>query len=125
MKAKLNGEGRVNFTSDWHVEFNGKPLQGAHPHNHECLESTSNLVRVRVRGGGGGGDDDVAGAGGGGGTAGVVGAGGTEVLAVGGESAVTGTDVIDPAKAAIALGAIGLVALFLARRRLIARPETT
>jgi len=52
-------------------------------------------------------------------------AGGTEVLAAGGGSALTGTDIVDPAKAAIALGAIGLVALFLARRRLIARPDTT
>ena len=116
---------RVNFTSDWHVEFNGKKLQGPHPHNHRCLASSSDAVRVRVRGGGGGGDNDVAGAGGGGGTAGVVGAGGTEVLAAGGESAVTGSDIIDPAKAAVVLGAIGLVALFLARRRLMARPDTT
>jgi len=131
-KTKKNGQFQftrtVNSTSNWRVRFGGRHW-GTHPHDHTCFSSISGVVRVRVRGEDRAGGGDVAGAGGGnGGTAevaGVGGAGGTEVLAAGGGSAVTGTDVIDPAKTAIALGAIGLVALFLARRRLIARPETT
>jgi hypothetical protein len=52
----------------------------------------------------------------------VGGAGDIAVLAAGGASALTGSDIADPAKAAIALGAIGLVAAVLTRRRDRATP---
>ncbi|MGH2540256.1 MAG: hypothetical protein ACRDGK_07025 [Actinomycetota bacterium] len=35
-------------TNEWHVEFAGKRLRGAHPHVHRCLSSESKSIRVRV-----------------------------------------------------------------------------
>lgn len=109
---------RVHATSDWYVAFAGKEW-GQHPHNHVCLESTSPTIRIRVRGGGGGGgggDNDggvVAGAGGD--AVVVAGAGGSALAGEG--SALTGSDIFGAARAVIALGAIGLVALFVSHRR--------
>jgi hypothetical protein len=127
-QTKKNGKfqfsRQVNSTSNWRVKFNGKDW-GTHPHSHHCLESVSDTIHIRVRGGGGGGGAVADAGGGSGGTtvvAGVGGAGDTAVLAAGGASALTGSDIADPAKAAIALGAIGLVAAVLTRRRDRATP---
>jgi hypothetical protein len=110
---------RVHATSDWYVAFAGKEW-GQHPHVHVCLESTSPTIRIRVRGGGGGGggggDNNVVGGVAGAGDAVVVaGAGGSALAGEG--SALTGTDIFGAARAVIVLGAVGLVALFVSRRR--------
>lgn len=117
---------RVQNTSNWRARFAGRTW-GQHPHNHVCFASVSSAVRVRVRGDSrAGGGADAAGTGGSGGTIGVAGvggdAGGTEVLAAGGGSALTGSDFLGAAGAAIALGAIGVAGLLLSRRR--ARPTS-
>jgi hypothetical protein len=39
----------VRHTARWKVRFNGKVLNGTHPHNHTCRGSASRRVRVLVR----------------------------------------------------------------------------